>query len=375
MRLSKVPSIVPLIRNLSLLFMAIAAVAFSVHAGRFSAETTPYVPALSSDYYYEQGKNLIGFLPENAGNVALKKILTMEIPTMGIVDTEKTGFDVSKAALLALNVLSGVNLEDPLTFFKAEIPMMDVTPVTADSLDEADFGNITEPTEPPATPPLAGGQDSTEPVKNNITSDKPLIALYNTHSSETFELTDGVTHKKAGEAGGVATVASEIQKLINEKYHIGVKFDPTIHDKSFNKSYAVSEKTARKLIQENPDLKLIFDIHRDGAMTREQSVTTINGQKVGKLLIVVGTDARAENPKWRENLQLARKLVTKLNEMYPGLCRGITIKEGRYNQHLSTHSLLVEIGSAKNTTDEAVAAGKLFAEAVVALLNDMEAGK
>lgn len=110
-------------------------------------------------------------------------------------------------------------------------------------------------------------------------------------------------------------------------------------------------------------------------MTREQSVTTINGQKVGKLLIVVGTDARAENPKWRENLQLARKLVTKLNEMYPGLCRGITIKEGRYNQHLSTHSLLVEIGSAKNTTDEAVAAGKLFAEAVVALLNDMEAGK
>lgn len=368
MKFSKLPSIFPMVRNLGLLFAGIIAVVFSVYAGNFPAKSTPYITALSSDYYYEQGKNMVSALPDKMPGSALKNILKTEIPALSIADDQENRPVGSKIMLLALNILSGVNLEDPLTYFKAEIPMMDVTPVTADSLDETGFDEVTEP---PATPPPTA-QNKPETVKNTISSEKPLIALYNTHTSETFELTDGVAHKKAGEAGGVATVAKEIQKTIQDKYNIAVTYSPKIHDASFNKSYAESEKTVKEFLKEYPGLQLLFDIHRDGALSREQSLVSINGKKVAKILIVVGTNARAYHPKWRENLELARKLSNKINELYPGLCRGITVKQGRYNQHLSTHALLVEIGSAKNSTDEAVATGRMFADAVVALLNDLQ---
>jgi stage II sporulation protein P len=183
-----------------------------------------------------------------------------------------------------------------------------------------------------------------------------------------------LTHLK-GKAGGVTIVAQEIQKYIQEKYKIPVEYSPAIHDLSFNKSYAESQRTATRLIKDNPGLQAIFDVHRDGSLTREQSLAKVNGQSVAKILIVVGTDARAEHLKWRENLEFARKLAAKLDAMYPGLSRGIAIKQGRYNQDLSIKALLVEIGSSKNTTDEAIASGRLFATAVVALLNDMEAAK
>jgi stage II sporulation protein P len=179
-----------------------------------------------------------------------------------------------------------------------------------------------------------------------------------------------LTHLK-GKAGGVTIVAREIKKVIEEQYGIAVTYSPTIHDMAFNKSYAESEKTVRKLVKDNPKLEMLFDIHRDASLTREQSITKINGRTVAKILIVVGTDARTEHPKWRKNLEFARKIAAKTDNMYPGLSRGIAIKQGRYNQHLNPHALLIEIGSAKNTTDEAVASSRLFANVVVVVLNDM----
>lgn len=371
MRLYRSVGIGPLVRNLSLFFVAIAFLFFAVIGGQFPSPEEPYVSALSSQFYYDKGKTVAGDIAARVGSQTLKNILKMEMPVLSIADSTVQVKPVSGFNLIknGLNLLVGIKLEDPLTYLKAEIPMMAVmpiTPATADSFDESSLDEISEPpgTTDPTTPPAE--------VTNRIISKEPLIALYNTHSSETYELTDGVTHQK-GKAGGVAIVTQEMQKFIEENYQIPVLFSPTIHDMAFNSSYVESHKTAMALVKDNPSLKMILDVHRDGAMSREQSLVEINGEQVAKILIVVGTDARAEHPKWRENLDFAKKLAAKLDAMYPGLSRGISIKQGRYNQELSTGALLVEIGSNKNTTDEAVAAGKLFAAAVVALLNDMQA--
>lgn len=368
MRQVKLKSIGPMVKNLGLFFVAVLAVFFSVFAGQFPDRNDPYVPALSSKFYYDKGRTVLQNLSGRIGDQALKTILKTELPVLAIAD-EKSGSPPTSSLpviKLCLNLLAGVQLEDPLTYLKAEIPMMDVTPVTADSFDETGFDDITvKPAE--EQPP---GKAVTQPgVANKIKSSEPLIALYNTHTSETFELTDGLAHLK-GKAGGVVAVAREIQKVIQEQYGIAVACSPVIHDMSFNKSYAESQKTVNRLIKENPKLEMLFDIHRDGSLTREQSLTRINGQPAAKILIVVGTDARADNPRWRENLEFARKVAAKMDNMYPGLSRGIAIKQGRYNQQFSTKALLVEIGSAKNTTDEAVASGRLFANVVVAVLND-----
>lgn len=365
-------SLGPMVRNLGLFFAAIAVLFTAVIGGRMPSPDQPYVAALSTKYYVDKGKTVIEGLSGKMGSQTLQNILKTELPVMSIADNtvqvqQEIGYTIAK---IGLNILSGVRLDDPLTYLKAEIPMMDVTsitPATADSYDETGFDEITEKPGETASPAQPAAPVE---IENEIKSEKPLIAIYNTHTSETFELTDGLTHLKA-KAGGVSIVAREMQKFIQEKYQIPVVYDSTLHDLSFNKSYAESQKTATKLIKDNPGLEMILDIHRDGSLTREQSLAKINGQSVAKVLIVVGTEARAEHPRWRENLEFARKIAAKLDAMYPGLSRGIAIKEGRYNQNLSTKALLVEIGSAKNTTDEAVAAGKLFATAAVAVLNDL----
>lgn len=368
MRHAKAPNIIPMVRNLGLFFTVIVAVVLSMFAAQYPDKDEPYVPALSTNYYYDKGKITMQDLTNKIDNRAFEIIVNNALPVLS--PPQQGGLKPNGSNLLkfGLNLLSGVKIEDPLTYLKSEIPMMaliPVEPVTADSFDETETDDVSEPSE--ANP----GSTVKPSVDNKITSEIPLIALYNTHTSETYELTDGLAHLK-GKAGGVTAVTREMEKSIEEKYKIAVTNSPVLHDLSFNKSYVESEKTVKQLLKDNPKLEMIFDIHRDGSMSREQSLVKINGKNVARILIVVGTNARADHPKWRENLEFARKIAAKMDAMYPGLCRGVSIKQGRYNQQYSPHAILIEIGSSKNTTDEAVETGRLFADVAVAVLNDMK---
>ena len=53
--------------------------------------------------------------------------------------------------------------------------------------------------------------------------------------------------------------------------------------------------------------------------------------------------------------------------------RPILLRNSRYNQHASTGSLLVEVGAAGNSPEEAALAGRLFARQMAQLL--IEKGK
>ena len=53
---------------------------------------------------------------------------------------------------------------------------------------------------------------------------------------------------------------------------------------------------------------------------------------------------------------------------YPTLMRPVLLRNSRYNQHATTGSLLVEVGAAGNSPEEAVLAGRLFAERLVEVL-------
>ena len=66
-------------------------------------------------------------------------------------------------------------------------------------------------------------------------------------------------------------------------------------------------------------------------------------------------------------MALAVKLQAQLEQNYPGLCRPINLVSSRYNQDLSTGSLLVEVGTAGNTREQALAAAEYLAEGILAL--------
>jgi len=308
---------------------------------------------------------------QKAAGISWKNVLNSGMPVMKRMDPEEAAGAETGKGLMGhlLFYLTGVRVNNPVNLLRNEIPMLAaVMPVTAmDTLEE--YMEADEATEPP-------GEDSPtdEPpptVANKVYSGETLIALYNTHSSETYELTDGLTHLK-GKAGGITKVAAEMARFLQETYRLKPVWVDKLHDTAFGKAYVESEKTVKELLRQNPKLQMVVDIHRDGFLPKERTTVKIGGQDMAKILLVVGTDARAAHPNWRKNLEFARLVAAKMDQLYPGLSRGIAIKDGRYNQQHHPRALLVEIGSAKNSTDEAVRAARLFANVLVAVLNDLE---
>ena len=81
-------------------------------------------------------------------------------------------------------------------------------------------------------------------------------------------------------------------------------------------------------------------------------------------MFVLGTDTRLKHPQWEQNLSLALKLQVLLEKTHPGICRDLSLSKNRYNQHLGPRTLLVEIGAAGNTLEEAKPAAMALAEAI-----------
>jgi stage II sporulation protein P len=198
------------------------------------------------------------------------------------------------------------------------------------------------------------------PSEVELTPDA-LVGIYFTHTGETYNLTDGVD-RVDGKQGGVVDAGIACKEQLEKKYGIRVALDDRINDAEYGVSYVESEKTARQILENNPKIQVILDIHRDAGKERKNSLVKINGRDIAPILFVVGSDARAPFPTWRKNFDFATKLSEDINKKYPGLCAGVRVKEGRYNQFLHPRALLVELGSTNNTTQEAIESAKLLAD-------------
>jgi len=204
-------------------------------------------------------------------------------------------------------------------------------------------------------------------------SEYALVGIYYTHTGETYALTDG-TERLSGQRGGVVETGRAIQKKLEAEYGIRVAHYDRVNDENYRLSYTESEKTARQLLEENREVQILLDIHRDAGKTRSESVVKINGEEMAPILFVVGSDARTPFPTWRNNHDLAVKLAARINKAYPGLCVGVTIKEGRYNQFLHPRALLVEMGTVNNSMAEAVKSAvllsRILAEEIIEVAPD-----
>lgn len=206
-----------------------------------------------------------------------------------------------------------------------------------------------------------------EKVKELTVSEDVQVILYHTHNAETYVPDAGVS-KVNGQNGGVVQAADVFQAALQQKYGIRTVHNTTLHDyPNWNRAYQNSLITVQQLLQANPNVKAVFDIHRDAGFTSKKPTTTmINGKSAARIMLVIG----GNHENWQENLAFARQLETKCNELYPGLLRDhIHIREtGRYNQQANGHSVLLEIGSDLNTQEEANYALECFAQVVYEVL-------
>lgn len=197
---------------------------------------------------------------------------------------------------------------------------------------------------------------------------KPVVAIYHTHTSESFIPSSGVAHSPGGQRGEIVEVGDALIQALANQGISGVQ-DTTIHDyPSFMKAYSASEVTVKRMLKENPSIQMIFDIHRDAAK-RENVITIINGETIAKFSILVAQgQTDLPQPHWKENYALAKLIDKKCNEKYPGLSRGIILDEWRYNQHLHPHALLLEVGSEETSEAEAARSMELLGDVLAEIL-------
>lgn len=238
-----------------------------------------------------------------------------------------------------------LNLASPPDMLASQMP----------ALAEFKKGNQT-----PALPVTSPGKEPGLTGAAAGISPHALVGIYYTHTGETYALTDG-TERHPGKRGGVVEVGRAIKETMEKNHGIRVAADDRVNDEIYGLSYVESEKTARLLLEGNKDVQILLDIHRDAGKPRSESLVKINGKELAPILFIVGSDARSPFPSWRNNYNFAVKLAGRINTAYPGLCIGVRVKEGRYNQFLHPRALLVEIGSVSNSTEEAVESARLLA--------------
>ena len=194
-------------------------------------------------------------------------------------------------------------------------------------------------------------------LQTRETSDSPQILIFHTHASE------GFADSRPGEsADTVVGVGEHLTEILREKYGYNVLHDTTVFDRKNgkdNRNYAYNDALdyLEKLLKENPSIEVVIDLHRDAGTKR---VATINGKPTAKVMLFNGlcrnTNGKLTylpNDNLKDNLAFSFQMKLIGDEMYPGLMNRIFLKDYRYNMHLAERFLLIELGTEKNTVEEA----------------------
>lgn len=217
-----------------------------------------------------------------------------------------------------------------------------------------------------------------EPLSWSLKGEQPTVLILHTHGSESYEKQEDYTetspYRTLDTGYNMVSVGDRVTEIL-EAGGVRVIHDRSLHDYPFyNDAYQNARQAMTQFLEDNPSICLVLDLHRDAAEDssgrQKYSAVTVNGESCAKLMLVMGSDKGSLSfPNWEKNLALAVKLQAQLEQTYPGLCRPIQLVTSRYNQDLSTGALLIEVGTAGNSHDEALAAAEYLAEGILALAN------
>ena len=199
---------------------------------------------------------------------------------------------------------------------------------------------------------------------------EPQILIYHSHSQETFQ-----DSREGERADTIVGVGDYLEKILTEKYgyqvlHITEAFDMMSGELDRSKAYDYACDYVEKVLEENPSIEVVIDLHRDGIDENRRLVTEINGKPTAQLLFYNGlsyTKSQGKvsylpNPYIQDNLAFSFQLEYQAALYYPTLYRGIYLAGLRYNLHLKKRALLLEAGAQTNTVQEVKNAMEPFAD-------------
>ena len=202
-------------------------------------------------------------------------------------------------------------------------------------------------------------------------AEAPQVLIIHTHGSEAYTMPAGEEyaasddHRTTDTEKNMVRVGDEIERVLTEA-GLGVVHDRELYDyPNYSGAYNRSLAAIEKYREQYPGIVYILDVHRDAvedSAGNEYKLLCEEEPNAAQLEFVIGSSGGGlEHDRWQENLNLACAVQETLRADYPTLMRPITVRNSRYNQQVTTGSLLIEVGTAGNSLDEALNAARLFA--------------
>ena len=218
----------------------------------------------------------------------------------------------------------------------------------------------------------------TQKLSWDLTGSKPTVLIIHSHATEAYTKTadsqydNFAAYRTMDENYNMVSIGDELARLLEDQ---GIK---VIHDRTaydyldYDNAYEKARKSIQQHLKDNPSIKVVLDLHRDSAQNSDGSQwatkATVDGKDAAQLMLVVGTNGSGQShPNWQTNLSIAEKMTVLLEREDPGVCRPIQVRYKRYNQDLCLGSLIVEVGTAGNTHQQAMNSMPALADAIIAL--------
>lgn len=207
-------------------------------------------------------------------------------------------------------------------------------------------------------------------------TEEPCVLIIHTHGSEAYVDQEG--YRSTDPSKNVIRVGQEIADRLNRA---GI---PTIHDRTahdvtegYDLAYEQAAQAIATYLDIYPSIQVVIDVHRDAASDGQGGQKGIYGQigeeSAAALLLVMGTDTgELPHENWQDNLSFAMQLQACLDEKAPGIMRPTSLRGARYNEHFTPCSVLLEVGAAGNTMEEALRSGGFFGDCLAQLLWSMD---
>lgn len=308
-------------------------------------------------------------------------MLGMEVPHLA-QKKQQSSLSGEQWSPFVFQMLTGINPQDPKSLISREIPGMSAgapvllrkgsgnIKVEGPTDYQPDQGTTDAPggsdasENPPTNTPNIPTTPETDPVREDhpgdTTKGDKRILIYHSHPREAYNplLSKTSSNPNSGsKSTNVSRVGDFVKKRLEKQgistLHVNKDYATTVQNYNWNYSYKYSRETVKEALAGNKGLTYLLDIHRD-SQRHGKTTATINGLSYAKVYFIIGHD----NKNWRENEAFAARIHEKLEKSYHGVSRGVWGKDGgkgnngEYNQSLSSHSILIEIGGIDNTEEE-----------------------
>ena len=201
------------------------------------------------------------------------------------------------------------------------------------------------------------------------------ILIYHTHTHEAYEQVEDDPYdaleawRTTDAVHSVVKVGEELAENLR-RLGFDVVHDTTDHEgDQLSTAYTRSLATLQGYEQR---FDLYIDLHRDAYEPGDPiAVKSEDGREMAPLMVLIGNgNGFDEKPWYAQNLAFAQVLERRINEIEPGLCKPVMVKDGRYNQHIGVFAILVEVGHNRNTLPQALNAVPPLSEAIKSVLID-----